>query len=149
MKFPCILILLLCAACTERTPPDDGLFDADSRAFPVGSRNAGGRSAEPESKHETRYATFSVEPGHITSCPGKDRIVSKVTWKLKEANVRGVKILLASDDDPDKKLFAMGGAIGSVDTGNWVGLGVRFYLVDESTGQELARHEVTMLPCEE
>jgi hypothetical protein len=151
-KMASILLSILVVSCSDQAPPNDGLAEIKNAETTTGQtveQEIPEESPAPPSSHETEFAVFAVEPGHVSACPGKDRTVSKVSWSVKDPNVVTVKVLLNSDEDKNFKLFTMGGATGSADTGEWVGSGVKFYLVDASTGKQLATHEVTMLPCVE
>lgn len=144
------VLFTLCAACSQQLPPDDGLDDIGRKALSAEGpavSEAPLPMETPPSNHETKFAFFSVEPGHVDACPGNERIVSKVTWSIKDRKITDVKVMLDTEIEPNRKLFAVGGADGSAETGNWVGAGVRFYLIDAKTEKEIARHEVTMLPC--
>lgn len=152
MKFFVSLFVLmaLLSSCGKHVPPNDGMnavkvqeSDAASDAQVLDS----GAMVAPPSTHENESAIFSVVPGHVYACPGKDRTISKVSWKVKDPTVTTVDVLINSSNDESMKLFAQGGATGDAVTGNWVGAGVKFHLVDVRTKKVLATHEVMMMPC--
>ena len=90
---------------------------------------------------------FTVEPGQVHMCDGRDRVASDVSWQVNVPDVTTVRIEVDTAADAVRKTFAAGGAGGSEKTGDWVVQGVRFHLVDAATGKELASHEVKGLPC--
>ena len=145
-----IILSILAVSCSEQAPPSDGMTEIKKNDAPITQVEEAMVSepvSAPPSSHETEFATFSVEPGHVSACAGKDRVISKVSWNVRAQDVVTVKVLLSSEEDKAFKLFTMGGATGAADTENWVGAGVKFHLVDAKTEKELATHEVTMLPC--
>lgn len=93
-------------------------------------------------------ADFSVVPGEVYACEGRDRTVSTVKWRVKDASIATVRIEVDSAQDPTRKTFAAGGASGEAVTGEWVVAGVRFHLVDAASGKELANYEMKNLPCQ-
>lgn len=131
------------SACTQNAPPADSLpvpatVVADNTRAPVPAETA------PE---VNPLADFTVEPGVVYACEGRDRVEATVKWQVKDPAVSTVKVDVDSINDPERKTFAAGGAIGEKRTDDWVVAGVRFHLLDGASGKELATHEVTSLPC--
>lgn len=145
--------LILCAvvsmvglvACTQNTPPADSL--------PIPAPGAAKNAAAPGPGTTTPapavnpLADFTVEPGVVYACDGRDLVVATVKWQVKDPAVATVKVEMDTAADPRRKTFAAGGATGEARTDKWVVAGVRFHLLDGATGKELATHEVTSLPC--
>lgn len=126
--------------CKQNNPP------ADALPMPAKPAAVADVPAVVESKSG---ATLSVEPGHVFACEGRDRTISTVKWEVTDPSVVGmVQVAVDSATDPERKSFAVGGATGEAVTGNWVGAGVRFHLVEMDTGRELATHVVTSSPCQ-
>ncbi|HSD17981.1 MAG TPA: hypothetical protein VLC71_12080 [Thermomonas sp.] len=95
----------------------------------------------------TEIADFTVDPGQVFNCEGRDRATSKVKWSVKDPSVVTVKILVANGTSGKKKTFAAGANVGEAMTGNWVGPDARFFLVDGANDRELATYAVGTLPC--
>lgn len=134
------------AACSRNQPPADGL--------PISAQVATGTAAAPTATTTdvapavNSLVDFTVEPGVVYACDGRDRVVATVNWQVKDPAVTTVKVEVDTADDPMRKTFTAGGAVGEAVTEKWVGAGTRFYLVDAAGGKELASYEVTSLPCE-
>ena len=151
MKVNALIVLMMVSAvglgagCSRNQPPADSL----PNAAPPAASDAG-TATQPAEKAApvNALADFSVEPGVVHACDGQDRVVSTVKWQVKDPSVATVKVEVDSTDDPTRKTFTAGGATGEAQTGDWVGNGVRFHLIDAASGKELASHEVTSLPCE-
>lgn len=129
-------------ACSRNTPPADSLPVPATAETTAPAAAAGTTTAAPSP------VDLLVEPGVVHMCDGQDRVVSTVKWRVDDAAVSTVRIEVDSTQDPERKTFAAGGATGEAKTGDWVVAGVRFHLVDATTGKELASHEVTGLPCQ-
>jgi hypothetical protein len=127
--------LLALAGCQKAAPPADSL----PAPSPAGTTEA----ARPAATG----VTFKVEPGQVHMCDGRDRVVSKVSWQVTDPAVTTVRVEIDTATDPARKTFTAGGATGSEKTGDWVVQGVRFHLMDATTGKELASHQVAGLPC--
>ena len=91
--------------------------------------------------------TFSVEPGNVYACEGRDRTVSKVTWDVQRPEVKSIKVLVSDAANPEPKTLAAMAPKGEAETGNWVVAGLKVELVDGETGKQLAMHMVNALPC--
>lgn len=136
-----ITAVLGLAACQQKTPP------ADSVPAPASTEAESAAKATAASPVDTG-ATLIVEPGFVTTCKDGDRTTSSVRWQVTKPGVSTVRIEVNGPDDAARKTFAMGGATGEAQTGNWVGAGVRFHLVDTASGAELASYTVGLKPCE-
>ena len=134
-KIALISSLCTCAnGCQQQSPPSDGV--------PVGGSPAAAvAAARPVD------ATLTVDPGHVTTCKEGDRTVAIVKWQVTKPGVETVRVEVDSDKDPSRKTFTMGGATGEATTGDWVGAGVRFHLIDGASNEELATHVVDLKPC--
>lgn len=135
--------ILLLGACSQPTAPADTL---PGQAPTATSAPAAPAVAGP-GDGTTDLAEFSVDPGQVFSCDGRDRATSKVKWSVKDASVTTVKILVGDGTSAEKQTFAAGANIGEAVTGNWVGADTHFFLVDGATGRELAAYKVAVLPC--
>ena len=134
--------MVMLAGCSKNAPPSDGL--------PVAAPTEVAATPSPPTASDVvadPLADFTVDPGVVYSCDGRDRTESTVTWKVKDPSVT-VRIEGDSTSDPMRKTFTIGGASGEARTENWVGAGTRFHLVDGASGKELAGYEVTSLPCQ-
>ena len=147
MKVNALIVLMvgLSAGCSKNQPPADSL---PNPAPPAASAAPATGAPADQAPPANALADFSVEPGVVHACDGQDRVVSTVKWQVKDPSVATVRVEVDSTDDATRKTFTAGGATGEAQTGDWVGAGVRFHLVDAASGKELATHEVTSLPCE-
>lgn len=151
MKIDALIVLMMVSAvglsggCSRNQPPADSLPNPAPAAASDASTAA---SAADKAPPANALADFSVEPGVVHACDGQDRVVSTVKWQVKDPAVATVKVEVDSTEDATRKTFTAGGATGEAQTGDWVGAGVRFHLIDAASGKELATHEVTSLPCE-
>lgn len=135
-------------ACKPSTPPNDRL-PASTDATGVSASAATESSTSTASPApRNALADFSVTPGTVQMCDGRDRVVSTVTWRVKDPTVATVRIEVDSEEAPERKTFATGGNVGEAQTGEWVVAGVRFHLVDAATGKELASHVVAGEACQ-
>ena len=138
-----ILLVTGVVGCSRNEPPADAL----PVPGPTGTeavKAEGDPSAEPVNP----LADFTVDPGVVFACDGKDRVVATVKWQVKDPSVTTVRVEVDTAADPMRKTFSAGGAVGEAVTEDWVGEGVRFHLVDAATDKELASYEVTSKPCE-
>lgn len=140
------LLLVTCTigtvACSKPAAPEDSL--------PVPAATANPQPAVSISSVgtvSTELADFTVDPGQVFSCDGKDRTTSKVKWSVKDASVVTVKVLVGDKGASERKIFTAGGNVGEEATGNWVVAGTHFSLVDGKTGRVLAAYDVPGLPC--
>ena len=130
---PALAVLLVLGACRPIVPPADGL--------PI-PRTPGAAPAAAATGTQ-----LIVEPAHVQSCAGRDRVVATVRWQVADPAVSTVRIEVDSTQEPQRKRFAEGGASGEARTGDWVVAGTRFHLVDAASGRELATHDVGSQPC--
>lgn len=131
------------AACSKPAPQDDSLPGPGAPAAQAPA--APGQATIGDGS--TELADFTVDPGQVFNCEGRDRATSKVKWSVKDPAVVTVKILVGDKDAAEKKTFAAGANIGEAMTGDWVGAGVKFFLVDGKDDKLLASYEVPLLPC--
>lgn len=134
--FWCAAAVLALGGCQKAAPPADSL----PAPAPV---EAGTADATAQSSD----VVFTVTPGEVHMCDGRDRVVSEVSWRVTDPAVSTVKVEIDTETDPARKVFTSGGATGSEKTGDWVVKGVRFHLMDGVSGKELASHQVAGLPC--
>lgn len=137
-------LLGVIAACSQSSaPPSDPLPGEGSAPAPA--------FAEPAKQGigsgTTDLAEFTVDPGQVFNCEGRDRATSTVKWSVKDPSVATVKVLIGDGKSDDKQTFAAGANIGEAKTGDWVGASTHFFLVDGQTGRELASYQVAVLPC--
>lgn len=136
-----VAVLAGVSACSKIEPPADSLpmqspGTAQSAAAPAGPVSA-----------NSPLADFSVDPGQVHACEGRDRVVSAVKWHVKDPAITEVHVDVDTATQP-RTTFASGGGTGKDKTNDWVVAGVRFHLVDAKSGKELASYEVTSLPCD-
>lgn len=133
------------AACSKPSVPDDTLPKSDASAT---APAAAPKPVQPTiGDGSNEVADFTVDPGQVFNCEGRDRATSKVKWSVKDPTVVTVKILVGDKSSAEKKTFAAGANIGEAMTGDWVGAGVTFFLVDGKDDKMLASYEVPLLPC--
>lgn len=141
-----LALSLALTACNRSVPPADNLpstttaDDATAAASPA--------SVATPAPAVVSDVTFSVEPGSVYNCEGRDRTISTVRWNVTRPGVNEIKVLVMGPGDTEKKTLAVMRPIGEAETGNWVAKDVRFELVDSATGAELANYTVNSLPCE-
>lgn len=134
----------IAGACSKHTPP------ADSLPLPASASTSVAADAGPPVADlpKNALADFTVEPGEVFACDGRDRVISTVKWQVKDPSVATVKVEVDSAQGSERQTFAAGGNVGEARTGEWVVAGVRFHLIDGATNKELASYEVTSLPCQ-
>lgn len=144
-----VLACALTAACSQPSAPADGLPTAGGT--PAATASAAATPAAPAAAtpgvSTTEQATLTVNPGQIFACDGRDRVVAKVSWSVKDPAVTTVKVLAGDKGGSKKNLFTAGGNAGEASTDNWVVEGTTFYLVTGDDQRPLASYEVTSLPC--
>ncbi|MDE2407754.1 MAG: hypothetical protein KGL91_07820 [Xanthomonadaceae bacterium] len=150
MNFSRSLLLImgcaLMAACSQPSAPADGLPNATTASVPPATATAPA-ATQTTGDGSTPLATFKVAPGQIFACDGRDRVVAKVSWSVKDPSVSTVKVLVSEKNGKKKNLFAAGGNVGEATTENWVVEGTTFFLVAGDDQHPLATYEVTSLPC--
>jgi len=133
------------AACKQNTPPADGLPAA---AAPVADTSSPAPApSAPAAPAVNADVDFTVEPGVVYACEGRDRTSAMVKWEVRDPSVVTVKVEIDTAMDPSRQTFTAGGVVGEAKTEEWVGAGTRFHLLDAATGKELANYEVSSLPC--
>lgn len=133
-----MLVAMLCvvaAGCQQQPPPTDGVPSEGLPADVVAAAQA------------PSDAVLTVEPGNVTTCKDGDRVTSVVKWQVSRPGVETVRIEVDSEAEPTRKTFTMGGATGEATTGDWVGAGVTFRLIEGESNKELAKHVVGVKPC--
>jgi hypothetical protein len=97
---------------------------------------------------DPRVAYFEIEPGVVFSCEGRDRVTSEARWKIDDPAVSTVELQVNTPEDTERKTFATEPGTGVAHTRDWVVGGMSFYLVEQSTGKDLARYVIASHPCE-
>ena len=136
-------VALALAACNRSAPPADGLpstTDASAPAMPS--------SIAAPAPATVSDVSFSVEPGTVYNCEGRDRTTSTVKWNVTRPGVNEIKVQVMGPGDTEKKTLAVMRPVGEAPTGPWVAKDVKFDLVNSETGEELATYTVNSLPCE-
>lgn len=139
-------VALVLAGCNRSAPPADGLpstaatTDATAPAMPA--------SVAAPAPATVSDVSFSVEPGTVYNCEGRDRTISTVKWNVTRPGVNEIKVQVMGPGDTQKKTLAVMRPVGEAATGNWVAKDVKFDLVNSETGEELATYTVNSLPCE-
>ena len=137
-----VALVLVLGACSEQNAP------AETSAAPGAAEAPAAAVAIPEvGTGSTELADFTVTPGHVFACEGRDHVTSTLKWLVKDPTVVTVKVLVGDRGTTERKTFAASASSGEAVTGNWVGDGTHFYLVDGATGKELASYEVPSHPC--
>jgi hypothetical protein len=144
--------VLLAAACSQQPAP------ADTTPAPVPAAPAAvaapAAPAVPASlvgKGELldpRVAFFEIDPGVVFACEGRDRVTSEARWKINDPAVTTVELQVNTPDDTARKTFATEPGTGVAHTRDWVVGGMSFYLVEQSSGKDLARYVIASRPCE-
>jgi hypothetical protein len=133
------------AACSKPSAPNDSLpqpVDAAESSAPSAAAKPG------VGVGSTALADFTVEPGQVFACEGRDRTTSTVKWAVKDPAVATVKVLVGEQGGSERKTFAAGANVGEAVTGDWVVAGASFELVDGKDDRVLAQYEVPpALPC--
>lgn len=130
--------------CSKPAPQDDSLPQPGA---PAPAATAVTPAKATIGDGSTELADFTVDPGQVFNCEGRDRATSNVKWSVKDPAIATVKILVSEKGSTETKTFAAGGNIGEAMTGNWVSAGVKFTLVDGKDEKVLASYEVPMLAC--
>jgi hypothetical protein len=112
---------------------------------PVPASAAPAPAATP-AQGSARNVTFAVTPATVSGCNGAAPIVAEVKWSVQDIAGTEVKVEVKNKDQ-EPQLLSIGGRTGQARTGAWVVSGTRFRLVDNTSGQELATHEMTAEPC--
>lgn len=133
------------SACSKPSAPDDTLPNPDSSATAAPTAAKPAQSTIGDGSNEV--ADFTVDPGVVFSCNGRDRATSKVKWSVKDPSVATVKVLVGEKGSSERKTFTAGANMGEETTGDWVVAGVKFFLVDGKDDKLLASYEVPSLPC--
>lgn len=131
--------------CSKPAPQDDSLPQPGASASAGTAATTPGKASIGDGS--TDLADFTVDPGQVFNCEGRDRATSNVKWSVKDPAVATVKILVSEKGSTETKTFAAGGNMGEAMTGNWVSAGVTFSLVDGKDEKVLASYEVPMLAC--
>lgn len=135
------------AACSQNPPPADSL-PVPGAATPNAAAPAAATSVGTGTLLSETVEYFTVDPGQVFACDGRDRVTSTVKWKINDPSVTTVMLQVNTAAEPERKTFATEGGSGEAHTENWVVAGVRFYLVDAGSGKDLASYEVTSQPCQ-
>lgn len=131
------------SACNRSAPPADSLPSTT-----VAADVAGPASVAAPAPAVVSDVVFTVEPGSVYNCEGRDRTISMVKWNVTRPGVNEIKVQVMGPGDTEKKTLAVMRPIGEAETGNWVSKDVKFDLVNSETGEELATYTVNSLPCE-
>lgn len=138
-----LCIALTSAGCKRNAPPPDNLPSSTSdAATPASPANVAAPAPAVISD-----VSFSVEPGSVYNCEGRDRTISTVKWNVTRPGVNEIKVQVIGPGDPSRKTLAVMSPKGEAKTGDWVSKDVKFYLVNSATGEELATYTVNSLPC--
>lgn len=135
--------LLSLAACT----PSGGDGGPAVVARPQGEPEVAAAAVKTDVEVVNGPNMLKVVPGHVFACDGRDRAESRIAWKSTDPAVGKVAIRVQGPEDPQSKLFTIGGSEGEAVTGNWVVAGTAIIMLDEVSGRELARHTVTSSAC--
>lgn len=140
-----LALALALTACSRSAPPADNLpstTTATGDAAPASPASVAAPAPVVVSD-----VSFSVEPGSVYNCEGRDRTISTVKWNVTRPGVNEIKVQVMGPGDTQKKTLAVMRPVGEAATGNWVSKGVKFDLVNSETGEELATYTVNSLPC--
>lgn len=138
LTLPFLFGCLLAAGCERPQPTAASSLPSDPVSAP---------SPEIAAPAASTDVTFAVDPPNAVDCTGAVAYQANVTWTVSRPGVATVRVELDGEGQPERKVFARGGAAGEAQTGAWVTQGLRFHLVDESSGTELASHEVRLTRC--
>ena len=140
-----LALALALTACSRSAPPADNLPSTTAAARAAAP--AGSASAAAPAPAVVSDVAFSVEPGSVYNCEGRDRTISTVKWNVTRPGVNEIKVQVMGPGDTQKKTLAVMRPVGEAATGNWVAKGVKFDLVNSETGEQLATYTVNSLPC--
>ena len=138
-------LLIMLTACSG--PSGDPAVTARPEGAAPGTPAAAPVPVKTEAEVSNGASTLGMKPGHVFACEGRDRAVSTIIWRTTDPTVTRIAIKVQAPGDAEAKVFTIGGAEGTSETGNWVTAGVRVSMVDDATSTELASHTVTALPC--
>jgi hypothetical protein len=121
-------------ACKPNTPPpQDSPASAEAAQSVVKSSENG---------------MLTVSPAAISACDSQDvGISSDVSWNAASVGTEGVEVWLQNPEG-EKKLWSASGAVDKSTTGPWMRVGSVVILVNGEDKKELARIDITSIPCE-
>jgi arylsulfatase A-like enzyme len=91
-----------------------------------------------ETPNRSDTVVFHAEPNPIRVCDSTGLGVTTLSWDVPELG-GPVEVRVSS---PDGALFAQSPRTGSATTGKWAGNGLRFFLIEQHTGEVLAEEIV-------
>lgn len=143
------LAALLLSACQPSQPAAPSAAEAAVEPAPVATvQPAAPASVPPSDTQLASGVTMEVVPGSVHACPGQDVVASKIHWAVTgRPGLEAVELFVSGPESP-KKLFASGGATGDAETGAWLTAHAVIELVDPKTGESLATHTMSALPCD-
>jgi hypothetical protein len=143
------LAALLLSACQPQQSAAPSANESAAEPAPVATVQPAAPASVPAS--DTQLASgvsMEVVPGSVRACAGQDVVASKIHWSVTgRPGLEAVQLFVSAPDAP-KKLFASGGATGDAETGAWLVARAVIELVDPKTGESLATHTMSALPCD-
>lgn len=134
-----LLLLSMLTACSQRADEPE---NAASTGAPAAT--APGANAAPASTANGAKVTF--EPAAFESCTPNKFSVAKVSWDASASGAATVDVKTVAADGSET-LFATTGAVGSKETGPWIGPGSVIIVRHHDTGAELGRGVAASKPC--
>ncbi len=131
-----------------------GLFSACQPEIPFGG-TAADTSEDDRSLGESPFDSvltsdnhmLIVRHGRIDLCENPDGVVSsEVEWNATTAGTEGTQVWL-KERDKEAVLWSEAGAVSKSTTGHWLRDGTEIVLKNAENNRELARVEVTAVPC--
>lgn len=131
-----------------------GVFSGCQResVLPGASQAASaGQAAASESEAEVTVLNpnvdFSVTPDTLRECADVAPVTAEVKWEIRDPAISEVKIEVGDTNGSPRKLLSQAGRQGSVSTEAWVVVGTKFFLIEFSSGKELASVAVKGIEC--
>lgn len=142
-----VLSLMLAAALTacQRADEPENATGPGVAPAPAAAQATAPTTASVEAK-STGVAKVTLEPSTFESCTPNKFISAKVGWDASASGVGIVDVKTVAADGSET-LFATSGAVGSKETGPWIGPGSVIVVRNHDTGAELGRVTAGAKPC--
>lgn len=119
--------------------------DVAPRGNPASASQA--ETASQYKKGVSEHGFLVVDPGEVASCGDNAALVATVRWSVDKPATEGLRVEVSSVGGTARKLFSQGGNKGEAVTGQWVGEGTAFHLVDVATGEDIDTFVVGSKAC--
>ena len=89
--------------------------------------------------------SFVVEPPTLRVCDGLT--IAKVSWNAANAGIKLANVFVLDENARENLFISRGEAVGSANTGPWVGPGTVFVLRDNDSKKRLAKFTIGFQSC--